>query len=134
MRVLSSSSSTTSLLQPYDPEFGLNLYQLLIENADFKKKIHWGIGLTGPPCGRELTYTQMTIIGKTPTTTSIQLKTTSTAVGFDMIMTLHHHHYHHPSTPTTPPHPDRNSTKASVSLWCGTVYINPISDNPLRLF
>ena len=32
-------------------------------------------------------------IVKTPTTTSIQLKTTSTAVGFDMIMTLHHHHH-----------------------------------------
>ena len=30
-------------------------------------------------------------IVKTPTTTSIQLKATSTAVGFDTIMTLHHH-------------------------------------------
>ena len=37
MRVLSSSSSTTSLLQPYDPEFGLNLYQLLTGNADIFK-------------------------------------------------------------------------------------------------
>ena len=34
-------------------------------------------------------------IVKTPTTTSIQLKKTSTAVGFDMIMTLHH-----PTPPT----------------------------------
>ena len=31
-------------------------------------------------------------IVKNPTITSIQLKATSTAVGFDTIMTLHHHH------------------------------------------
>ena len=30
-------------------------------------------------------------IVKNPTITSIQLKATSTAVGFDTIMTLHHH-------------------------------------------
>ena len=36
-------------------------------------------------------------IVKTPTTTSIQLNTTSTAVGFDTIMTVH--------TPPHPPHP-----------------------------
>ena len=33
-------------------------------------------------------------IVKTPTTTSIQLKTTSTAVGFDTIMTVHTHPTH----------------------------------------
>ena len=31
------------------------------------------------------------IVVKTPTTTSIQLNTTSTAVGFDTIMTVHTH-------------------------------------------
>ena len=36
-------------------------------------------------------------IVKTPTTTSIQLNTTTVDVGFDMIMTVHHH--------PTPPHP-----------------------------
>ena len=35
---------------------------------------------------------------KTPTTTSIQLNTTTIDVGFDMIMTVHTTH------PTTPPH------------------------------
>ena len=42
---------------------------------------------------------------KTPTTTSIQLNSTSTEVGFDVIMTVH--------TPPPPPHPDRNSTAKS---------------------
>ena len=36
--------------------------------------------------------------------TSIQLNSTLNAVGFDTIMTLHHHHS------PTPPHPDWNST------------------------
>ena len=47
-----------------------------------------------------LYYSDRNIV-KTPTTTSIQLNTTSTAVGFDTIMTVH----------TTPPHPPppRNS-------------------------
>ena len=40
MRVLSSSSSTTSLLQPYDPDFGQNLYKLLSENADIFQTQH----------------------------------------------------------------------------------------------
>ena len=44
------------------------------------------------------------LIVKTPTTTSIQLNTTTIDVGFDTIMTVHHPH-----------HPARNSTSATYS-------------------
>ena len=58
-------------------------------------------------------------IVKTPTTTSIQLKTTSTAVVFDTIMTVHTH-------PTT-------ETLLQVRSLCRTVSANPILNNHLRL-
>ena len=56
-------------------------------------------------------------IVKTPTTTSIQLKKTSTAVGFDTIMTVH---TTPPTHPTHPPHPPRNSTPGQDPLYCRT--------------
>ena len=40
------------------------------------------------------------VIVETPTTTSIQLKTTSTAVGFDTIMTVHTPPTHHRNSPS----------------------------------
>ena len=46
---------------------------------------------------------------KTPTSSSIQLKTTSTAVGFDTIMTVH-------TTPPPPHHHHRNSTPCQELL------------------
>ena len=52
-------------------------------------------------------------IVKTPTTTSIQLKATSTAVGFDTIMTLHHHH--HP--PTYPKLNVSNISAVTGPIW-----------------
>ena len=59
---------------------------------------------------------------KTPTKTSIQLNTASTAVGFDMIMTVH----------TPPPNPPPG-TLPQLHTANTAVYINTIFDNPLRL-
>ena len=60
-------------------------------------------------CGKmlqmfELQMSRKKYIVKTPTTTSIQLKTTLTAVGFDVIMTLH-----------TPPQPTQQELYSSIN-------------------
>ena len=55
-------------------------------------------------------FTRSTLVVKTPTTTSIQLNTTTIDVGFDTIMTVH--------TPPPPHPPPRNSTSAKHSKQC----------------
>ena len=73
-------------------------------------------GISSPIGSREIQETKVATvlrdtlyipkqIVKTPTTTSMQLKTTSTEVGFDTIMTVHHHHHH----------PPRNSIRAVLT-------------------
>ena len=62
-------------------------------------------------------------IVKTPTTTSIQLKKTSTAVGFDTIMTVH-------TTPSTTPPP---GTLLQVRILSTAGQCNPILNNHPRL-
>ena len=49
-------------------------------------------------------------IVKTPTTTSIQLNTTTIDVGFDTIMTVHHH--------PTPPHPGTLPQQTQQTVQC----------------
>ena len=76
------------------------------------EKVHEG---GGGKVGSQVLYVTLNskFIVKTPTTTSIQLKATSTAVGFDTIMTLHHHHH-----PPTHPRQELYSTFGEETRQC----------------
>ena len=77
--------------------YSLDVRKQMVQRVDGRLRVRGG--------GIMVRQNKAFIIVKTTTTTSKQLKTTSTAVGFDTIITVHTHH---------PPH--RNSTLGQKPL------------------